>query len=152
MNEKERDLLLKDLCGRLPYGVKVSYSGHEMTIRGVDVESKTVDVIDWGKARFAAVRIEKIKPYLRPLDSMTDEEVHEIGKILWDGFNRGVEIRTDCISIVDSNVNTFTFLEMQAVLDYLNKKMFDINLLIPKGMAVEMPKKMYSVTKNEAEK
>jgi hypothetical protein len=151
MDEKDKDLLLKDICGRLRYGVKTSYSGYEMIIRGVDIESKTVDVIDWGKARFAAVRIEKIKPYLRSLDSMTAEEAHEIGKILWDGFNRGVEIRTDCISIVDSDVNIFTFLEMQAVLDYLNKKMFDINRLIPKGMAVEMPKEMYSVTKNKDE-
>ena len=119
MTQEEKELVIKDLCARLPYGVKTSYSGHEMTIRGVDVESKTVDVIDWGKARFAAVRIEKIKPYLRPMSSMTEEERQEYGLVLCD----------------ELSINQF---------DWLNRKMFDYRGLIPKGLALEAKEGIYN--------
>ena len=136
MDEKDKDLLLKDICGRLPYGVKTPYSGYEMTIRGVDVESKTVDVIDWGKARFAAVRIEKIKPYLRPMSSMTESERKEFDDLskfdedVWMGnhkvgFPKNVRIMSKCV-------------------DWLNKNMFDHRGLIPKGLALEAKEGMYN--------
>lgn len=133
MIKEEKNLLLQDLCGRLPYGVKTSYSGYEMTIRGVDVESKTVDVIDWGKARFAAVRIEKIKPYLRPMSSMTEEERKEYNDLYYQ------------VPIQRSDGNAYRDTRMVEALhiDWLNKKMFDYRGLIPKGWALEAPEDMY---------
>ena len=110
MTQEEKELLIKD---------KTSYSVYEMIVRGVDVESKTVDVIDWGKVRFAAVRIEKIKPYLRPMSSMTEEERQEYGLILCD----------------ELSINQF---------DWLNRKMFDYRGLIPKGLALEAKEGMYN--------
>lgn len=134
MDEKDKDLLLKDISGRLPYGVKTSYIGYEMTIRGVDVESKTVDVIDCGKARFAAVRIEKIKPYLRPLSSMTEEERKEYNDLYYQ------------VPIQRSDGNAYRDTKMVETLhiDWLNKNMFDHRGLIPKGLALEAKDGMYN--------
>ena len=121
MTQEEKELLIKDLCGRLLYGVKTSYSGYEMTVRGVDVESKTVDVIDWGKARFAAVRIEKIKPYLRTLDDLTDEE------------KRQYELLTKHYA-----PNPYP------VMDWLNEHHVDYRGLIPKGLALKAKEGIYN--------
>lgn len=144
MDEKDKDLLLKDICGRLLYGVKTSYSGYEMTIRGVDVESKTVDVIDWGKVRFAAVRIEKIKPYLRPMSTMTEEEKKEYieyaGYEIEESVNgRHYEyyLKDFCGTPNNPSVNADG-------VDWLNKKMFDYRGLIPAGLANVAPDGMYN--------
>ena len=129
MTQEEKDLVIKDLCGRLPYGVKTPYIGFEMTIRGVDVESKTVDVIDWGKARFAAVRIEKIKPYLRPMSSMTEEEKYQYEKTQW-------EYQAEyCAPEYFDGLESY---------DWLNAHLFDFRGLIGKGLALEAPEGMYN--------
>ena len=140
MDEKDKELLLKDLCGRLPYGVKTSYSGFEMIIRGVDVESKTVDVIDWGKARFAAVRIEKIKPYLRPMDSMTEEECDMVEVILGDE-NIFDFMRNGDIILKEGK---FTQVMLSRLYDYFNSIHVDYRGLIPKGLALEAKDGMYN--------
>lgn len=62
MTPEEKQLLLKDLCGRLPYGVK---------FQGEDSNVYTLDA-----ANYFALQVEDVvfKPYLRPMSSMTDEE------------------------------------------------------------------------------
>lgn len=132
MTQEEIELLFQDLCGRLWYSVKISYLGHEMIVRGVDTESKTVDIIDWGKARFAAVRIEKIKSYLRPLSSMTDEEREEF-RLLGGVISYNPNHNTYSISAFSPEAY-----------DWLNKKMFDYRDLIPKGLALEAKEGMYN--------
>lgn len=72
MTQEEKDLLLKDLCARLPYGVKVSYYDLDEeilkcdTLEGVERSFVTVDGFQW--------EITDIKPYLFPLLSMTKEQ------------------------------------------------------------------------------
>lgn len=63
MKPEEKDLLLKDLCARLPYGVifKNRISGRTAFLPDVTIES------------FMA-NIEFLQPYLRPMSSMTEEE------------------------------------------------------------------------------
>jgi len=73
MNKIEKDLLLKDLCARLLYGVK---------FQGEDSNVYTLDT-----ANYFALQVENtvFKPYLRPMSSMTEEEEKEYYKIV-DGF------------------------------------------------------------------
>ena len=79
MTQNEKDILLKDLCSRLPYGVKVQipdkYGGHTSTIKNIDIDGYVVD--DEG----ALTEIEWARPYLFPLSSMTEEQIKEFNSI-----------------------------------------------------------------------
>ena len=75
------------------------------------------------------------------MSSMTEEERYEIQRIL--GKDKDIEIFDDFIHIIDSSRKSFSFLELQALLDWLNKKMFDYGGLISKGLALEAPEDMY---------
>lgn len=73
---KDKQLLLQDLCGRLPYGVKVSYYGSSEECECVDVvegiySNGEVVVGQYG------LPAESVKPYLFPLSSMTEEQRKE---------------------------------------------------------------------------
>lgn len=75
MRVKDQDLLLKDLCGRLPYGVKC--------IANSDGYAGVISSIEslYGVATFDDGRQEEIcdiKPYLFPLSSMTEESAKEL--------------------------------------------------------------------------
>ena len=67
MTQEEKQLLLKDLCARLPYGVK---------FQGEDSNVYTLDA-----ANYFALQVEDMifKPYLRPMSSMSEEEYQEFG-------------------------------------------------------------------------
>lgn len=71
MKQEEKDLLLKDLCARLPYGVKGLINGCKCTIYPHDIEDFEKD-------------LRTITPFLRPLSSMTEEERQNYGLLLTD--------------------------------------------------------------------
>jgi hypothetical protein len=89
MTKEEKRLLLVELCMRLPYGVKVNINSpieeqNRMELYGVDLESGTIGV---GNDRWAfrAVPVEDedgriVRPYLRRMESMTEEEYKEYDK------------------------------------------------------------------------
>lgn len=60
-------------------------------------------------------------------------------------LGKGVEIHDVFISIIDSSINTFSYLELQAVFDWLNAHHFDYRGLIEKGLALEAPEEMYKI-------
>ncbi len=132
MTDKEKQLLLVDLCGRLPYGVMcygVTWNMDEddnYISKGV---TDTLYEIHNYKCCYGLVglmnecNIETIKPYLRPMSSMTEEEVKEYNRTL--------------IPLDYYDGNTFeTF-------DWLNKNHFDYRGLIEKGLALEASEGMY---------
>ena len=115
MTQEDKQLLLKDLSARLPYGVKCQF---EDTVRVTDGESDPFyDYVL--SARYLELFINHknfyIKPYLRPMSSMTEEEKEELIKNFWG-----------------SHTAKDTFEELSW---YLSKH-FDINELIPRGLAV----------------
>ncbi|MBP5722092.1 MAG: hypothetical protein J6X18_00710 [Bacteroidales bacterium] len=127
MTQEEKQLLLKDLCTRLPYGVliEVDYLCNEEwqskypTNKDVDT-LKTIDlneelVVTNG---YSSYDIEEIKPYLRPMSSMTEEE----------------EWKYNYIKENHTNWEAY---------DYLNSIHIDYRGLIPMGLAIEAPKGMY---------
>ena len=78
MTQYETDLLLKDLCGRLPYGVKISIPDLWSQKREVEI----LDEIFKGDDGLYRVNpkgqcIEYVKPYLFPLSNMTEEQKQE---------------------------------------------------------------------------
>lgn len=66
MTQEEKELLLRDICARLPYGVKFQ------------AEDSNVYTLD--AANYFALQVEDVvfKPYLRPMSSMTEEESCEL--------------------------------------------------------------------------
>ena len=76
MTPEQKDLLLKDLCARLPYGVKVEYNGEKYKIANVSICNETITI--YGERGYPMeVEIKKVKPYLFPLSSMTEEQFEE---------------------------------------------------------------------------
>ena len=144
MTTEEKDLLLKDLCARLPYGVKVRYSSYEKfitcTLHAINPVYHNVDL--WSKnGCFNPVDISKIKPYLFPLSSMTEEQCEELRNLIYghftldDEFNEGIRFKTygDILIWLDEKpINQCYF-----IFDWLNKNHFDYRGLIPMGSAID---------------
>ena len=118
MKQEQKELLLKDLCGRLPYGVKVQTT----YINPQTKERKDIgtDVLSTVEISMLIDGYEEHKPYLFPLESMTEEQLVIYGDL--------------CYAILHSLA-----WDMQAALnelvDWLNENHFDYNNLIPKGLA-----------------
>ena len=140
MTEEDKELVLKDLCARLLYGVIVhctwAYfqegSGEDDGIlEDIDVAKKQIRF----KRKDCSTNIPlnridgTVLPYLRPMSSMTEEECKEFfiqrEKIVEYG---GHEIILD----LDSS-------------DWLNAHHFDYRGLIEKGLAIEAPEGMYNL-------
>ena len=163
MTQEEKQLLLQDLCERLPYDTIASVTHYdEITkeagetlgyIKGVTYNGKieffylpdyTED--DGAFNRFSA---ENIKPYLRPMSSMTKNEKRELQNILSNN-KHGVYLKHDeeWEIIVDSYYPYIPLEGFTNGFNWLNKKMFDYRGLIPMGLAIEAPEGMYE-TKTE---
>lgn len=81
MNVEDRRLLILDLCMRVPYGLKIHIDSDDTFLqsRGWDVQTLIGidDALKLVIAEHNCYKLEKIKPYLRPMESMTDEELNE---------------------------------------------------------------------------
>ena len=155
MKKGDEEILLRDLCARLPYGVKILHEGwnyewdDELStverVVGIDdkfIYTKVINTHNGEEYRDDKHTISLFddKIFLRPLSSMTDEERHEIQEIL----GKDVEIPDDFIKIIDSSRKSFSFIELQAVFDFLNAHYLDFRGLIPKGLALEALDGMYN--------
>ena len=125
MTQNEKDLLLKDLCARLPYKVKVQdtyYNSFEPNpIWLLDLNAQKVRLF----ADEGYQSIEYIKPYLFPLSSMTDEQKEE--------FNtRSLELQ---LKVIDDEIMYEKATEFEV--DFYNKHHLDWRGLIPMGLALD---------------
>ena len=139
MTQEEKELLLKDLCGRLPYGVII-----EITSDGGMVEASYDMRLDAGLLADLLHSEDDFKPYLRPMSSMTEEEGKELEHIFSEiDASCWVDTEYGCVDFAGGN--DFIDAEMAEVyIDWLNKKMFDYRGLIEKGLAIEAPTDMYN--------
>lgn len=145
MTNIEKQLLLKELCARLLYDVKVQTSLFESptSIKGITEDECWVyfdeDNYEW-------VDIEEVKPYLRPISSLTDEECNTLFKILDINEKDG-----DWLKINDINVirlfteNGKDFYEIADAMDYLYSIHIDFRDMIEKGLALEALEGMYKI-------
>ena len=139
MTQENKELLLKDLCARLPYGVKIYINDTDVDIEKVGVLSMVDNdaVIAFtcdDSNTYNYVTIHEVKPYLFPLSSMTKEQLFDVQEIL--GKNE-IEIEDGFLRILDSDRNTISYLEILALLEWFYKNHFDINGLIEKGLAID---------------
>ena len=145
MTQKDKELLLKDLTARLPYGVKFMYNKNIYTTKGLDLI--VTDEGDWEYAvtakNIAPIEIDFIKPYLLPLSSATDKQEKEIQEIIGNPNyacitrkTAGLELWLNFID-TDPTIWLDTIFEVQ---DYLNKNHFDYRGLIPMDLAIAVTK------------
>ena len=129
MTQEDKELLLKDLCARLPYGVKVAFFNKDLTYHS---EPKTLTGIECiNNLNYSNLEdedgnttiVEFVKPYLFPLSSMTEEQKYEYDELIHSNNIKSIEgfiTTTDCST---------------AEIDWLLKNNFDFRGLIPKGLA-----------------
>ena len=85
MKQEDKELLLKDLCCRLPYGVKIHkalYGATTLSERDIESFRKGIDDI--------------LMPYLRPMSSMTEEE-----KLMYEGLMIGTDNVSYMLDVID---------------------------------------------------
>ena len=140
MNKKDKEFLLKDLCAKLPYGVICLLEGVKEPQR-----LTKIDINDFGKVSFFfswkenkghkneyVCSFEQVKPYLRPMSSMTEEEEK------WQYYYRNDIMYDGAVEVY-----------MNRYIDWLDSNHFDWRMdgnnktLIERGLAKPAPKGMY---------
>lgn len=118
MTQENKELLLKDICSRLPYKVIVefvSYKGEEKPWFG-ELSCKDLDCF------IHDVGFVEIKPYLFPISSMTEEQNKEL--------DQAIELELKAINGEIDHIQATAF-----EVDFYNKHHFDWRGLIPLGLA-----------------
>ena len=147
MKQEEKDLLLKDLCARLPYGVKAYVKNWSKLDRKwyegiytIDTVCPSLNDILVTSERCSVQVIlgyddYEIKPYLFPLSSMTEEQKY-------DFYCRFIENDCDFEDFKEFYLDNGMWHELltsvddvEAIIDWFNKNHFDYRGLIPMGLA-----------------
>lgn len=139
MKQEDKQLLLKDICARLPYKVKGVYARTD--IKNLSICEITTHLYGEMEESFNGKEKYEFIPYLRPLSSMTEEEKDELYTAMdWYG---NIDEFGNVYTKGQEKVYRETFYEYT---DWLNAHHFDYRGLIEKGLALEAPDNMY---KNE---
>ena len=134
MKQEDKELLLTDLCARLPYNCKVT------------IAEGGIDGLQWNNVplnSYLLYQIEEedgweyIKPYLRPMSSMTEDEKGNVNDIIDEFADRWLD------SDVAKDKWYATFWQCSEIVNYLNSIHVDYRGLIEKGLAFEAPEGMY---------
>ena len=153
MTEQEKQLLLKDLCARLPYGVKATTTSNGWMgvyiVSGYNNDRIYLDcpVYDEGDDEWL---IESIKPYLCPMSSMTRDEACEMFKTIYNHKVTALDIEQDrirygCIQDGGYGHIVLLFNKIYSIeqMDWLNANHFDYRGMIEKGLALPAKEGMY---------
>ena len=132
MTKEDKELLLKDLCGRLPYGVMCDRLGHPLKLVGVHPNKEFALKFDRGEYMPTEYTVDDVKPYLRPMSSMTYEEWCEYCDSCAEDEKEAI-ITHKGYRIVPTTHKEHFF----------NIHHFDYRGLIEKGLAIEAPDGMY---------
>lgn len=157
MRQEEKQLLLKDLCGRLPYGVKINIkSDYTREMEDTELTPYHLDGLGYN------AEYRHLRPYIRPMSSITKEE-KEILERLSNCFvqtrvlerGRNGEIKKQ-ISYLDNEIEEidlfgdndthYNHISQQNFIDttdFFNSRHIDFRGLIEKGLALEAPENMY---------
>ena len=116
MTLEQKELLLKDLCARLPYSVKVEYDKCACEILSIDRfhEELTIWICP---GCYPDIELEDAKPYLFPMSSMAKEQIKE--------FN---SITQHCSTYTGKSI---------LLTDFCNRHHIDWRGLIPMGLALD---------------
>ena len=129
MTTEDKQLLLKDLCARLPYVVKC-----RLSVKGADVS--ITEKLNLGGLEHFIYGTMDVLPYLRPMSSMTEEEQKEYNATMRQEYREAYPY-----SIVDTHY--YEQFITYKTFDWLNSHHFDFRGLIKKGLALEAKDGMY---------
>lgn len=159
MTQEDKDLLLKDLRSRLPYGERPVHTLGVFTWKDDEPTEKTFDgtLYDRLYLQLCVYKTDymNFKPYLRPMSSMTEEEKEELCNLctpvkvfdedtqeylytsyyVYFGYKEE-DVEDDEITIKSTPLNYFP-------IDWLNTHHFDYRGLIERGLALKAEEWMY---------
>lgn len=130
MTQENKDLLLKDLCARLPYNVicqvefkeNGKYNSKVMLLSGIFTDEA------YFTTKGGSIYSNEYKPYLFPLSSMTEEQKQYLkNRFCYDWDGEPYDLWKCQIEIVDT----------EELIDWFNKNRFDYRGLIPTGLAID---------------
>lgn len=129
MIQEEKEILLRDLCGRLRYGV-ILQCCERVGEQLYSIDDKGLINNDYD--------IEEVKPFLFPLSSMTEEQIEEISKRY--NYHNPYELCVDITYHSEGYWDTDTSCNLQDYLwliEWFNKNHFDYRGLIDMGLALD---------------
>lgn len=129
MTQEDKELLIKDLCSRLPYDVKVEYRQISCEVLLIDKYNEEL-TIRMCPGYTPVAKLEDCKPFLFPLSSMTKEQKEFIKNRFcydWDIDDHPYSLWAYCIEIGDAD----------ELIDFFHKNHFDYRCLIEKGVAID---------------
>lgn len=130
-----KNLLLKDLCSRLPYKVKVEIKNvcKICTLEEIDCSDEEMSVaVKHENGELAGYDFDLTKPYLFPLENMTEEQEKEFALLQTSPGQEGFLYVWNCVNMMK----------------WLIENNFDYNGLIPRGLANDATgKNIYKLAK-----
>lgn len=127
MTKDDTELFLKDLCARLPYGVKGRYNNMVMSLRMIDPFDNYRPLYCANNSGSEYADVDEFKPYLFPMSSMTEEQKKEYDSIIY----HDVELHCErYYNVID--VDCYEELH-----DFFHKNHLDYRGLIEKGLAID---------------
>lgn len=125
-NDERKEILIA-LCGYFPYGVIVEVEGYDRSkLKGIDNGTVSTE-------RGINYPSRLVKPFLRPMESMTTEEAA--------AYTATMQVKEV------GREKSMTQFKTSQTFDYLDRNFFDYRGLIPRGMAFEAKKGMYNLKK-----
>ncbi len=125
MAQENKELLLKDLCARLPYKVIVKYKSREKEGEVKITCGNIGYVAELGNGWW-----KECKPYLRPMSSMTEEESNELESITFPLMEKDWD--------ANENPACIRWIDVPKYMDFILSHHFDYQGLIEKGLAIEV--------------
>lgn len=131
MTQEDKELLLRDLCARLPYGVKVKTNNINILKLGTHTRV----------GEYVTDITEPCKPYLFPLSSMTEGQTEEVHNLIYQGVSESIEETKEWLKTRKENelrpITLTYILSYTLVIDWFCKNHFDYRGLIPMGLAMD---------------
>ena len=138
---ENKELLLRDLCARLPYGVKIYHKSTDINgnisiydmyiLYEISSKGDCISLLNYDKKNGVCevdITLGEFKPYLRPMSSMTKEEKKEYDLKYDLGYAEAYNEEVFCAT---------------SMIDFFNAHHLDYRGLIPKGLALEAPEGLY---------
>ena len=131
MTQEEKDLLLEDICGRIPYAVIGKFKNSDQQIYGV-----FHDLLEgWQVFGITSMEsIDTVKPYLYPMSSLTEKQEEELKNMYYSLVNRMFYYTERIFDRVPFGKMKYYPYQIEK---YFNKHHIDYRGLIKRGLAID---------------
>lgn len=138
LNNQEKDLLLKDLCARLPYGVMCDVGDNKpYTLSRIEIDDKNGHLLDFKEKKDGLdmqVYLSECRPYLLPLSSMTEEQKNQLKEIWSADMDKAIDYS---ISGEDELCDLCQLSAAKKITNWLIANHFDYRGFIGKSLALD---------------